>query len=466
MFKSYPVNLTCSPSLPYGRIMVSADILKNLHLNPGHPLNLCIGNRKVTVCFAGVHRTASTLSLCVADDIRQSLMLPVPITINLAVNTKQDLWRLGPLIGIFANRNDNIRRPFGEQTGFFRKLKSVAHRLNSFCFVFCPRDIDWEKKVIRGSVPPLPGDETTGWVTRVFPFPDVIYDRGLFPKGDLRHAAGEVRKILRKYPGISFFNPGFFGKWKTHRILSKHETLYRYLPETRFCHSIADVHDLLARNGTVYLKPSGGSSGRGIIRLTALPQRYIINLRVAKQVKTLEIKEQAELEKRLQQLIGGQRFIVQQGLKLAKFNGNPFDIRILMQKNRRGVWLRTGMAIRVAGSGNFISNIHAGGQAAKISSILPRVFPQLSLAGNIANDLRRLSSLIASWVTAEYDPLFGEIAIDLGIDESGRVWIIELNAVPGRSVFKRIGAADILDRAISRPMEYAFFLAGFTPRIK
>lgn len=460
----YTVNLASCPGLPLGAITLSANSPKCLHLRPGH-LTLSFGNRTAPVYIAGFHDSAPVPSVIIADDIRKKLLIPIPLNLNLAVGNQVNLWRLGPLIGIFANRFYKTLKPFGEQTPFFRKLQSAARSLHAVCFAFAPGDIDWVHKIIRGSIPPGPNQESAGWQTISLPFPDVIYDRGLFPQGEPRKEAAAARKILRHYPGLKLFNPAFFGKWKTHRLLSKHEIIYRHLPETRLFASPGDVGELLARYGTVYLKPSGGSSGRGIVQLTLTSQNYIVNQWVAKQVKSLCITEHAELERLLRELAGSRKYIVQQGLRLAKSGGNPFDIRALVQKNNQGRWFCTGMAVRVAGPGSFISNIHAGGRAARISEVLPKVFPAQHAAGKIIHDIRSLCSLIASWVSAEYNPLFGEIAVDLGIDESGKVWIIELNAVPGRSVFRRIGAAEIAAKAVSRPMEYACYLAGFAPEL-
>lgn len=457
----FTVKLTFSASLPRDCITVSVNVRKKLHLTIGQNITLAAGNRKVSVRFLGPHDSGYDRILCVADNVQQQLMLPPKTVLNLAVDDDAGSWRLGPLIGIFANRFPQTSRSFGEQTSFFRKLGLAATRQNSLCFVFGPEDIDWENKVVRGSIPPLPEHAATGWRTLTLPFPDVVYDRGLFPRGEKRRLASESRKILRGHPDMIMFNPAFFGKWQTHKLLSRHELLYQHLPETRLFRSMTDVYKLLQKHGSVYLKPSGGSSGKGIVRISRSLYGYAVNYRTNGNVNTREIIKGSVLEDLVKALTGARRFVVQQGLQLATVSGCPFDIRILMQRNRHGVWLRTGMAARVAKPGSYISNLHAGGHANRISAILTRVFPDLHVADQIINQIRRICALIASWVTAESNPLFGEIAIDLGIDVSGKIWIIELNAVPGRSVFRRTNSREILVQAISRPMEYAYYLAGF-----
>lgn len=458
----YPVTVRYSPELPANGIKLPADMSPKF--STGKPVNLCFGKRKVSLTITGFHQPASSRCLSLSEKAGEILLLPTHVKSNLLFDRDRGCLRLGPLIGIFANRLCKTTKPFGEQTSFFCSLKSKAVEANSFVFAFSPSDINWQNETITAWIPPPTHCTKVPWETLTLPFPDSIYDRGLFPKGEKRRAAAKARKILRNYPDVKLFNPAFFGKWKTHKLLSKHELLFPHLPDTQLYYSMTDIHDMLKKHETVYLKPSGGSSGRGIIRVTANNTGYDVDLRVAKQVMTLRNLKRNDLETHLKPLLEGRRYIVQQGLNLARINSCPFDIRLLMQRDRQGIWKRTGMAVRIASPGSYISNIHAGGRAEQITTVLPKALPDLRTSAKTIRDIRRLSSLIASLITNEGNPLFGEVAIDLGVDVSGKVWIIELNAIPGRSVFRRIKAKEALARAISRPMEYASFIAGFGTR--
>jgi len=459
--KIYTINLTCSPSLPKGSLTISDYLLRHLRCTFNEEIRLLTGNHSLVVRFRGTHR-GNLPSVQIDSETCRDILLPVPLKLELLLDTASGTWRLGPVIGILAHRYDKILKPFGEQTSFFRKLINCANSINAVCFAFSPGNIDWQNEIIHGSIPE---DSTKGmqqWKQVIFPFPDVIYDRGLFPKGEKRSKAAEVRRFFRRHPRTKLFNPAFFGKWKTHNFLSGHKEIYRHLPETMLYTTAADIAKLTARHDTVYLKPSGGSSGKGIIVLKKRDSGYMAAYREFRHLKTVGILDFPQLNTFLDNLIKGRRYIVQQGIRLAKIHENPFDVRVLMQKNRHGEWLRTGIAARVAAPGNLISNIHAGGHAEKITEVLQTVFPNPRLAQKVLHDIRKLSSLIAGFISKEGNPLFGEIAVDLGVDEAGKVWVIECNAIPGRSVFRRIGAAGIVAQAISRPMEYAYYLSGFT----
>ncbi|MFZ5641270.1 MAG: hypothetical protein ACOY4Q_11375, partial [Bacillota bacterium] len=126
------------------------------------------------------------------------------------------VFRLGPVLGILAHRTGKQARLFGEQTSFLKKLIRTGRTMNMLVYVFSPGDVYWEPGVVCGYTLNGTGEEKT-WQQAVYPFPDVIYDRGLFPSGEQRRAAAEFRKRMRAQAAGRYFNPAFFGKWKTHR---------------------------------------------------------------------------------------------------------------------------------------------------------------------------------------------------------------------------------------------------------
>jgi hypothetical protein len=51
-----------------------------------------------------------------------------------------------------------------------------------------------------------------------------------------------------------------------------------------------------------------------------------------------------------------------------------------------------------------------------------------------------------------------ELGIDIGIDQSGLIWVIEVNSKPGRAVARWFMHPLAHYHAMSKPMEYARFL--------
>ncbi|WP_277714094.1 YheC/YheD family protein [Paenibacillus mucilaginosus] len=50
---------------------------------------------------------------------------------------------------------------------------------------------------------------------------------------------------------------------------------------------------------------------------------------------------------------------------------------------------------------------------------------------------------------------FAELGIDFGVDRDGRLWLLEVNSKPGRSVFTLLGDARAAEAALLRPLQYA-----------
>lgn len=72
---------------------------------------------------------------------------------------------------------------------------------------------------------------------------------------------------------------------------------------------------------------------------------------------------QAEGLNWIHEFIGSRRYIIQPFLHLTNSKGQPFDVRVLMQKNGLGRWTLTGMAVRLGNQGSLTSNLHGGGTA-------------------------------------------------------------------------------------------------------
>lgn len=158
--------------------------------------------------------------------------------------------------------------------------------------------------------------------------------------------------------------------------------------------------------------------------------------------------------------MGSRGYIVQQGIDLLKDEGSIFDVRVLVQKDYTGEWDVTGMACRVGKNGSIISNLSSGGRGQKIEDVLKRNIPYQETRERIIEDIKFIS--IEATKTLERSiGQCGEMGIDVGIDNNGKVWFIEANIRPARYVFNLIGESDTRLRSIEKPMQYAGYLAGF-----
>jgi hypothetical protein len=151
------------------------------------------------------------------------------------------------------------------------------------------------------------------------------------------------------------------------------------------------------------------------------------------------------------------RYLVQQGIPIKLPNGRVHDYRMLVQKDGEGVWRVTGCAGRIGAQNSVTSNLHGGGHAATMDTLLRRWIQNESKIDSVKRDAEQFGVQVAQYLEQSYGRLC-ELALDLAIDKQGRVWLLEVNPKPSREVFIETGDTKTYQRAITRPLEYAMYL--------
>lgn len=375
-------------------------------------------------------------------------------------------------VGILSRRApDEASRPFGPPTGFFAECCQAAAKLGLRAVVFDAMDVDPGQGTVK------PATVVDGrWVECARePFPAVIYDRApvVDPAGS---AAAERARDLFDRAGISFVNPLSFIRLAADKLETYRRLAGGGLPVPRT--ALLDEQSLrafLSRYDHVYIKPRAGSQGTGVIEVVRSGDgRHVVRTLTA----TYEIRGARPARDRIMELAGqgpeeSPDCLVQQGIA-AEAPGQRrfprFDLRLLMQKNGRSRCILTGLVARVSQTGGPTSNLSNGARSEEAEPLLDALYGR-SAREKVLRDAAEAS--FAAWgrMEAELGPI-GEVGLDIVPDAAGTPWIIEVNARPGRNVFKRIaGSADVSAparrrfgalrrRAVSRPFEYAKTLTG------
>jgi glutathione synthase/RimK-type ligase-like ATP-grasp enzyme len=210
----------------------------------------------------------------------------------------------------------------------------------------------------------------------------------------------------------------------------------------------------------IYLKPSNGSLGRGIIKANINSEGKIKFIAYGWQKIMGSAENPQELLKKTCKYRKGKAYIVQQGLNLATYKGCPFDIRIIYQKNKRDEWQIAKKFIRVAPQGSSISNLSSGGRAEKARSVFDDIYKEKELIDDKNSQLNNLCLIVASTLEKFSKQIYGELGLDIGLDETGHPWLIEVNSKPRKSTQTNF-SPKIVRNSFKRPLEYAIFLAGF-----
>ncbi|WP_138496269.1 YheC/YheD family protein [Paenibacillus pinistramenti] len=357
-------------------------------------------------------------------------------------------------LGILVSKSATGHPPFTE-AGFARSLCLAAAEKGLTAFAFTPA-AETDNEQISGYA-----FRNGAWIRQWFPLPDLIYDR-CFASGK---AKLEKQAALARLAGQHRFrclSRGTGGKWLVYQILKQHTETAAFLPETRRYEGFGRLDQRLSRFPEgIFLKPQFGMQGKLAMHLKkdtagGSPVYHLTGRDGSNSVFNRRFSDSREARNYIESLRQGQPFLVQPFLQLLTTNGEPFDIRVLVQKDGSGQWSVTGMAARVGAAGSLTSNLHGGGRAFQAEALLQRELGSTA-ARTAAALIRRLSAVIPACLEERFGRL-AELGIDFGVDAEARVWILEVNSKPGRSAFRTIGDSSGARRSVENPVLYACYL--------
>lgn len=335
---------------------------------------------------------------------------------------------------------------------YFRQLIHEGERLGCQVYLFSPQDVEAKSKTINGYVP----NGAKGWKRIRAAWPDVVIDR-------YRYTPTEAFKryvTFRRQKLFLYANNRLANKWKVHQVLLQYQPMQRWLPDTRL-YSKAALRTMIGEHPILYVKPVNGTGGRGILRIERDAQGFRLLGRDQKRAKRVfHSKVLSTLLNRVERWVGGGYYIIQQGLSLELKPGRSVDMRLLLQKNQQGEWAITGHAMRVGGAKSATSNLHGGGRAQDSRSFLTTRFAPEKVQAILA-ECEQLAFRTAAAIEQHFGRML-ELGLDIGIDTSGQVWLIEVNPKPGREIFREVGQLALYRQAIRKPIQYAMHMASLS----
>ena len=218
------------------------------------------------------------------------------------------------------------------------------------------------------------------------------------------------------------------GKIRFHRMFRKVPQLKPYLPHTAYCteHRLAAFLD---RYPAVYIKPDGGERGIGVVKAWKCGSAiYYVK-------EKGEPRTAGSVQELFRKLKLKRPHIVQQAIDLARIGGRPYDIRLMMMRDRSKRWTCIGMAAKVAGTKSVVTNVaRGGGYVLPIDKALQL---SLGLSGLEAAEKKNEMIRFAEQCTQVYSKSrYGwQLGYDLAVDREGKVWFIEINSAPAHSLF-------------------------------
>lgn len=333
-----------------------------------------------------------------------------------------------PAIVAILAMHDELR-PFRGNTQNFVDLIETGMRHGVNIYVVTPRDLILNKRQVLAYAY---NKSTDTWIPQSIPRPTVIYNRVPYRKDENDPYVQEVIKQCMADPRIRFFNPAFFNKWQLFKWLGKSQKTKSYIPHTVRWAKTMRLLPLLAKSPLLYFKPESGKAGAGIMRVRRLNGHihpYRLNIQSRKSSAELKFKTVKALKNKLHAIIGDELYIVQQGIRLPLYRNRPFDLRVLVQKNYRGVWSLTGIGARLAGLKSITTHVPRGGSIEAPEKLLSHIFGEQD-KDRILKKVKLAAIKIAKQIEHCHQSTLGEMSMDIGVDIRGDIWFFEANAKP------------------------------------
>lgn len=240
----------------------------------------------------------------------------------------------------------------------------------------------------------------------------------------------------------------FGSKWtKTQWLLGDHH-IAPYVPRTeRF--NKENLERMMELYRTVYMKPFNGYGGRGIIRIKRLDDRY----EVQRDRKVYSHSTLESLYAQLQSLTGKKNYLLQKGIDLKRAGGRPFDLRVMVQKDQKGRWSTTGVFAKIGLPGKVVNNYQQGGRIAFLSETLARAGYTPSMIKKVKLELEELGERVGRCFD-RHKKGFRELGLDVAIDRSDRLWILEVNTKPAFYPLKKMKDKSMYNRMLRYAKQY------------
>lgn len=450
---------TCSILInrqPGRTVILSRPLAKFLQVTSGRSATLKIGSKSAGVTLRTVNRQDNTLTLPV--NLVAELRLPRTGKCLIKSNGSAEL-QLGPVIGILTSIEGGSAAPFGSRTGFIREIIATG-RDRAFHVAFAPNQVNWSSGEVTGYTLGAEGN----WVRKTFPLPDVVYNRLPSRKAEKLSSMENFKErfVRRRIP---LFNWSFFDKWDVYRLLDGESDAERHVPESAINPSPDEIRRMMEKHRFVYLKPTGGSLGIGIYRLTYTPGKgYFARFRRGGSNTLIRFANFDGLMKLLRRHnINLQHYVVQQGIRLIEVDGCPLDFRFHMTKNGQNQWVAAGIGAKRAGKGSVTTHIRNGGQLMTPEQALSRVY-SASKAETMLENAKETAVKLSEAIERRYNHQLGELGFDLGIDQNDRIWMFEANAKPGRSIFKHPSLKASGKATLTHLFNHCLYLSRFRAR--
>lgn len=262
------------------------------------------------------------------------------------------------------------------------------------------------------------------------PIPKVIYKR----TGHSKKKLHVLQSLIDQGTIIfNFYKENY--KWNIWKMINRSETLSKYQPYTKIA-SVKSIKSMMKRYPSIMIKPNRGEAGRGIMKIEKTAGRNWVLYTKDKNRGWKRRLFKNKLPKILVRRIKQKQYLVQETIDLSTYKGARFDMRVSIQMNRDNEWTLSAIFVKVAKTGELLTNIGQGGTAFTLAHIL-HSHPTLQLE-KVKQQVIDLGVNLAKHLS-QYKPGVYDFGFDIGISKDGLPFLFEVNHINDYPAFSIIG---------------------------
>jgi glutathione synthase/RimK-type ligase-like ATP-grasp enzyme len=338
------------------------------------------------------------------------------------------------------------------EKSYFLELAKKANEYGIDCFRFVPSDINPNSEKISGDFfNPSLGQ----WEPKEFSAPDILYDRCFYGEDPHSKQCMSIVNWLKARDDIHFLGYGLPNKLELYELLS-HSSISPYLLITDPFTSAGKFIKDLRPDQPLILKPANGSQGQGIYYIEKVGKDILVKTDKKDGQIAHCFEKQEKAIAWLNRLTAKRQYLIQPYVNLSNKEGQPYDIRILLQKDSKGTWKEIGRGIRTGKNGGIISNLSAGGTTISFNDWIAAL--PSSMQNYICEELNEIINTLPAALENKLPPLF-EMGIDIGVGNNGSIWVLDVNSKPGRKTILNI-QPEKKEELYTAPLLYAKYLAA------
>lgn len=275
------------------------------------------------------------------------------------------------------------------------------------------------------------------------PLPEVVYDFGVYKNARKRKEKAKVLREQLRSRDIPFVNPeDAMGAVNDKLLFAKvmHDNEIPH-PETRE-YTESNLKKMLAKHNPIFLKPTMGSKGYGIIIIEKIAGTrhavFSLKYKIKYRGRWVAITDQSNGKKELHAAIAlAQKrlrrtrtpYLVQEGInafrydeQTAFYKGQQTDFRVNVQRGRDGMLVSTGLVMRVGG------NLSQGGRPADHNEVLKGIVAKSGLAIETIKSRVNAVAIETHLALEKFAGReIGDLGMDLVVASDGSPYIVEAN---------------------------------------